>query len=233
LSLGYANEAVLALRRHAAVSVFSWAQEAAENAAVELESVISLAQKVISQTERRVLHGENVPAKEKVFSIFEPHTDIIIKDRRDTHFGHKITLTGGASGLFTDLVIEQGNPADSTLAVYMIERHKDIYGRVPRQAAFDGGFASKANLADIKDLGVKDVSFSKKRGLKVADMVKSTWVYKCLRKFRAGIEGMISFLKRGFGLRRCTWRGFESFKSYAWASVVTANLLVMARHLLA
>ena len=63
-------------------------------------------------------------------------------------------------------------------------------------------------------------------------MVKSTWVYKRLRNFRAGIEGMISFLKRGFGLNRCTWRGFESFKSYAWASVVTANLLVMARHLL-
>lgn len=235
MSLGYANEAVQALRLHAAVSVFSWTwiQEAADNAAEELENYVSLAEQVISQTERRVLHGEKVPAKEKVFSIFEPHTDIIIKDRRDTHFGHKITLAGGASGLVTDLVIEQGNPADSTLAVGMIERQEDIYGRVPLQAAFDGGFASKANLADIKDLGVKDVSFSKRRGLKVADMVKSTWVYKRLRNFRAGIEGMISFLKRAFGLRRCTWRGFESFKSYAWASVVTANLLVMARHLLA
>ena len=233
LSLGYANEAVQALRLHAAVSFFPWGNEAADNAAVELEYIISLTEKVISQTERRVLNGEKVPAKEKVFSIFEPHTDIIIKDQRETYYGHKITLTGGASGLLTDLVIEEGNPADSTLAVGMIERQENIYGRVPLQVAFDGGFASKANLADIKEMGVKDVSFHKKRGLKVVDMVKSTWVYKRLRNFRAGIEGMISFLKRGFGLRRCTWRGFESFKSYAWSSVVTANLLLIARHLLA
>jgi IS5 family transposase len=232
-SVDYANEAVQALRLHAAVSVLPWVQEAADNAAEELGNYVSLAEQVISQTERRVLHGENVPAEEKVFSIFEPHSDIIIKDRRETHYGHKITLTGGASGLVTDLVIEEGNPADSSLAVGMIVRQEEIYGRVPRQAAFDGGFASKANLVDLKNIGVQDVSFHKKRGLEVADMVKSTWVYKRLRNFRAGIEGMISFLKRGFGLRRCTWRGFTSFKSYAWASVVTANLLVMARHLLA
>lgn len=231
MTVGYAKEAVQALREQAMVSVEPTFQMA-NNAAEQLETYISLAEQVISQTERRVLHGEAVPADEKVFSIFEPHTDIIIKDRRDTYFGHKITVAGGASGLITDLVIEEGNPADSTLAVGMIERQKDIYDRAPRQTAFDGGFASKANLAAIKLMGVKDVSFHKKRGLKIADMVKSTWVYKRLRNFRAGIEGMISFLKRGFGLNRCTWRGFESFKSYAWASVVTANLLVMARHLL-
>jgi IS5 family transposase len=232
-SVGYANEAVRALRLHGAASPHPFVQQAADNAAQELENYVSLALQVISQTERRVLHGEKVPAEEKVVSIFEPHSDILVKDRRETYYGHKVTLTGGASGLVLDLVVEEGNPADSTLAVGMIQRQRDIYGRVPRQAAFDGGFASKANLADIKNMGVKDVSFHKKRGLKISDMAKSTWVYKRLRNFRAGIEGMVSFLKRGFGLRRCTWRGFESFKSYAWASVVTANLLVMARHLLA
>ena len=81
-------------------------------------------------------------------------------------------------------------------------------------------------------MGVEDVAFHRKRGLQVVEMAKSSWVYKCLRRFRAGIEGMISFLKRCFGLGRCTWRGFESFKSYAWSSVIAANLLVMARHVL-
>ena len=115
----------------------------------------------------------------------------------------------------------------------MVERQQKIYGRVPRQVAYDGGFASKENLSEIKGLGVKDVSFSKKCGLKIADMAKSTWVYKKLRDFRAGIEGIISFLKRSFGMRRCTWRGLPSFKAYAWSSVITANLLMMARHLIA
>ena len=199
----------------------------------ELRHYLPLARRVIEQTERRVLRGEKLRPDEKLVSIFEPHTDIIRKDRRDTYYGHKLAITGGASGLLTDLVIEEGNPADATIAEKMIVRQKKIYGRFPRQAAFDGGFASKPNLASIKELGVKDVAFAKKRGLKVSDMAKSTWVYKRLRDFRAGIEGMISFLKRCFGLTRCTWRGFESFKSYAWSSVISANLLLMARHTLA
>jgi len=200
---------------------------------VELSHYIPLARRVIDQTERRVLGGEKLKPEEKLVSIFEPHTDIIVKDRRETYFGHKLAITGGASGLLTDLVIEEGNPADATIAEKMIARQKDIYGKFPRQAAFDGGFASRENLKSIKALGVKDVAFAKKRGLKVSDMAKSTWVYKRLRDFRAGIEGMISFLKRCFGLARCTWRGFESFKAYAWSSVVTANLLLMARRMLA
>ena len=97
----------------------------------------------------------------------------------------------------------------------------------------DGGFTSKENLQEAKALGVEDVCFHKKRGLLVSDMTKSSWVYRRLRKFRAGIEGMISFLKRAFGLRRCTWRGELSFASYVQASVLTANLLTLARHLLA
>ena len=101
---------------------------------------------------------------------------------------------------------------------------------MPKQAALDGGFASKANLESAKGLGVEDVCFSKGRGLAVSDMVRSSWVYKRLRRFRAGVDGVISFLKRAFGLDRCSWRGLEGFKRYTWASVVSCNLLVIARH---
>jgi len=227
-TVGYAKAAVQALYSVFGIGV----KEAAESAAKELCHYISLAEKVMNQTERRVLQGETVPAEEKVVSIFEPHTDIIVKDRRDTYYGHKIVLTGGVSGLFTDLVVLDGNPADSTLPVDMISRQKKIYGRVPLKAAYDGGFASNTNLEDIKGMGVRDATFRRKRGLKISDMAKSTWVYKRMCDFRAGIEGMISFLKRCFGLRRCTWSGFESFKAYAWSSVITANLLLMARRML-
>ncbi len=95
----------------------------------ELEHYIPLTQQVVSQTRRRVLNGESVPADEKIVSIFEPHTDIIRKDRRDTYYGHKVTLTGGVSGLVLDWVVEQGNPADSTLLIRMLERQRDQYGR--------------------------------------------------------------------------------------------------------
>ena len=198
--------------------------------AAELDRFIGLTERVIAQTRRRVLDGQSVPAGEKVVSLFEDHTDIIRKDRRDTLYGHKICLTSGASSLILDCLILQGNPADSTLAETMVERQVDLYGRAPRQAAFDGGFTSKPNLAALKSQGVQDVAFSKRRGLEIGDMTRSTWVYKQLRDFRAGIEGVISWLKRVFGLDRCTWRSLPSFHAYVWSSILSFNLLVLARH---
>jgi IS5 family transposase len=180
-------------------------EERMRRLAYELNRYRLLLERVIDQTERRVLKGEAVSAGEKVVSIVEPHTDIIVKDGRETLYGHKIYLTGGTSGLLLDCLITEGNPADATLSTTMLQRQQEIYGRPPRQAALDGGFASKDNLREAKDLGVQDVCFSKKRGLQVPEMVKSTWVYRKLRDFRAGIEGVISFLKRAFGLDRATW----------------------------
>lgn len=208
-------------------------EEAKRRLAYELNHYGRLLARVIEQTERRIQAGETVPAQEKIVSLFEPHTDILIKDRRETLYGHKITLSGGVSGLVLDCVISQGNPADSTLSTPMLQRQTELYGRPPRQAALDGGFTSKANLREAKELGVRDVCFAKKRGLKGPEMVKSTWVYRKLRDFRAGIEGVISFLKRVFGLERCTWRGESSFGSYVWSGIVAANLLTLARHRLA
>jgi len=198
----------------------------------KLEETLELMRRVIDQTKRRVLCGENVPAEEKVVLIFEPHTDIIVKKDRETEFGHKIALMGGKSAMILDCMILKGNPSDESLAIPLVERQKALWGRVSRQTAFDGGFASKNNVRMLKAMGVKDVSFSKKRGLKISDMVKSSWVYKQLKRFRAGVEGCISTLKRVFNLSRCDWRGLSAFKSYVWSGIVTYNLVVLARHTL-
>ena len=227
-TLGYAKQVVEALETAYPIDALEGAEF--DNLYTILRHFIEMTERVLDQACRRVLDGESVPVADKIVSIFEPHTDIIVKDRRETLYGHKVCLTAGATGLVIDCVIEDGNPADSTLAVKMIERQIDLYGRPPRQVSFDGGFSSKDNLVAIKALGVDDVAFSKAPGIDVLDMVKSTWVYRRLRHFRAGIEGIISFLKRCFGWDRCTWRSLESFKAYTWSSVVAANLLTLARH---
>jgi IS5 family transposase len=201
--------------------------------AEQLERAVGILGRVIDQTDRRVFKNESVPASEKVVSFFEDHTDIIVKKRRETEFGHKIFLTGGVSTMILDCLILRGNPADSEQYVPVLERLKEKQGRMPRQVSADGGFASKDNLAYAKGNGVKDAVFAKKRGLSVLDMAKSTWVYKVLRNFRAGIEAGISILKRAFGLDRCTWKGWEGFGRYVWSSIVSYNLLVVARTKLA
>ena len=190
-----------------------------------------LGRRVIDQTERRVLHEESVPSSEKVVSIFEPHTDIIVKGRRGTEYGHKICLATGTA-LITDCRVERGNPADVTLTTLMIDRHAALFGEVPERVAFDGGFASRDNLTALKERGVKDVAFSKRCGMKITDMVHESAIYRGLKHFRAGIEGVISFLKRVVGLGRCSWRGFASFEAYVLSSVAAANLLLLARHAL-
>jgi IS5 family transposase len=226
-TLNYASNAVSLLMAHP-FKDFSQAKTT-QNIAGELKEIIRLTHKVIDQTTRRVINGESVPACEKIVSIFEPHTDIIVKDRRDTFYGHKICLSGGASNLITDCLILDGNPADTDLTDQMLDRHKEIYGQYPLKVALDGGFASKDNLESAKGKGIKDVCFAKKRGLKEEEMCRSTWVYKRLRRFRAGIESGISWLKRCFGLTRCMWKSLPSFKSYVWAAIVSANLLTLAR----
>jgi len=195
-----------------------------------LENHIKLAEKVLDQTCRRVFNNETVPAQQKIVSIFEPHTDIIRKDRRDTLYGHKVFLTGGASGLIVDCFVERGNPTDSTKAVKLAERAVKVLGKKPEQIVLDGGFSSRSNLEQIKALGIRDVAFSKAPGLSIKEMVRRTWLYQRLRNFRAGIEGVISFLKRCFGWDRCAWRSYESFRAYTWGSVITANLVLLARH---
>ncbi len=184
---------------------------------------------VIDQTQRRVFGEETVPAEEKVFSLFEEHTDIIIKGNRKIQYGHKLNLSSGKSGLILDVVIEQGNPGDTDRLLPMLNRHIEIFDSPPRQVAADGGYASGANLQAAKELGVADMAFNKKRGLNIEDMVKSNWVYRKLKNFRAGIEGNISCLKRAYGLARCTWKGLDHFNAYIWSSVVSYNLSLMAR----
>jgi IS5 family transposase len=195
----------------------------------EVEHYLPLIERVIDQTQRRVFAGEPVPSSEKLVSLFEPHADIIVKSRRDVQYGHKLNIATGKSGMILDVVVEDGNPADSARFMPMLERHVAFYKQAPRQSAADGGYASRDNLKQAKAIGVSDVAFHKKCGLKVEDMAKSKWVYRKLRNFRAGIEAGISCLKRAYGLARCTWRGLDHFKSYVWSSVVANNLAIYAR----
>jgi transposase, IS5 family len=188
-----------------------------------------LIERIVAQTDRRVRHGEAIAATEKIVSLFEPHADIIVKGGRQIQYGHKLNLTTGRSGLILDLVIEPGNPADSERFLPMLERHIAFSGEAPRQAAADGGFASRHNLGQAKALGVRDLAFHNKAGLPIKDMVKSNWVYRKLRNFRAGIESDISWLKRAYGLARCIWRALDHFGTYVWSSVVAYNLALFAR----
>ncbi len=123
-TLAYADQAAAQLGRAAdPIAATLWQ--------AEFRHYRPLIERIIAQTERRVLHGEAVPANEKIVSLFEPHADIIVKGGRDVQYGHKLNLATGRSGLILDLVIEPGNPADSDRFLPMLERHIAFYGEAP------------------------------------------------------------------------------------------------------
>ena len=201
-----------------------------EKSLEQLKNVDFYLEKVIYQTETRVIKGRNVPSHKKVVSIFESHTDIIVKDRRQTQFGHKIFVTTGKSGLVLHCAIPRGNPNDSEMFLPTLNSLKRNYDIFPKKVSSDGGFSSQKNVKESKAMGVKDVCFPKTCNMKITDMVKSSWVYKNLLNWRAGVEAVISFLKRCFGLSKATWSGFDGYKQYVRSGVVSYNLVVLARH---
>jgi IS5 family transposase len=195
----------------------------------EVEHYRALLIKVIDQTERRVIHDGKVPASEKIVSLFEPHTDIIVKGLRDVQYGHKVNLATERRGFVTYFNIEDGNPADSTLYQPVLDACRSDYEITPGAVVADGGYASADNVRQARQRGIKRAVFNKPVGLSLHDMGVKKKTFAALRDFRAGIEGNISELKRAFGMNRATWKGLNGFGAYVWSAVLSYNLMRYAR----
>ncbi|MFT7549386.1 MAG: IS5 family transposase [Candidatus Azotimanducaceae bacterium] len=154
--------------------------------------------KVVDQIERRVIHQETVPSSEKVVSLFEEHTDIIVKGLRVVQYGHKINLSSEGKGFITTLLIEEGNPADPDRVLPVLEQHQKNVGCQPTSVACDGGSASKDNVEEGRALGIQHVVFHKRVGISYLAMGVKQKTFKRLRNFRAGIEGNISELNKDY-----------------------------------
>lgn len=198
-----------------------------------LKNYIPLAEIVLNQAYRRVVKKEALHASEKIVSIFEEHTDIIVKGRRDVVFGHKVMLTTGASGMLLTLATLEGNPKDSNLVPGVLTELTALLGRAPEVLAFDGCFASATNRNLAKKAGVKELTFSKNGSLDLSTLVSSSKMNRTLRNFRAGIEGCISFFKRCFQVSRIVDRTRESFCAALQLSGFAYNLTLLARMSLA
>ena len=199
---------------------------------MELENFISTMQQVYSMAWRREINKEAVPNDEKIFSIYEKHTDIIVKGGREVQFGHKINLATGKSNLILHCEILKGNPADSTLYRHTLDKVISDYGIIPRDCATDGGYASIANATHAKSKGIVNIVFNKIVG-SLKNIVSSKNIETRLKKWRSGIEANISNLKRGFHIFRCNWKGEPHFGQKVMWSVIAYNIRVMTAAVIA
>jgi transposase, IS5 family len=108
---------------------------------------------------RGVLNGEQVPTAEKIYSIFEPHTDLIKRGKVQTpiEFGHKVFLAENTRGLITQYEVLDGNPVDEQHVVVSLERHRQTFGEGSKSYGSDRGFFSEANVRSCQHEGVKVV----------------------------------------------------------------------------
>lgn len=198
----------------------------------EIDHYCLLADRVIDQTRRRVMDGEQVPNAEKVYSIFEPHTDLIKrgKVRSPIEFGHKVFLAESAKGLITQYYVLTGNPSDEQHVGRSLERHKKVFAHAPKLYGADRGFFSERNLTLCEHSGVKVVCIPQSGGRRTPEReaCEKAPAFKQGQRFRAGIEGRISVLFRGRGMKRCLAEGIERFELLVGAAVLANNLMSIA-----
>ena len=192
----------------------------------------SLGLKVVDQARRRVLQGEQVPNKEKIFSIFEPHTELLKRGKagKPIEFGHMISILQVEEKFITDYEVFKKKPVDYDLIDPALERHRELFGENPREFSADKGFYE--SMEKIKELEneIEVVSIGKKGSRTDEETARETSKpFKYAQKFRAGVEGTISFLKRILGMWLCMNKGWEHFVSTVGATIFTHNLLILAR----
>ena len=208
--------------------------EAARAAAIaqQIGHYIMLGQRVVEQARRRVIAGERVPNEEKLFSIFEPHTELLKRGKagKDVEFGHMIQLQQVDGQFITAYDVFHRKPVEYELLDSALNVHKKLFGHYPAALAADKGYYESMAAVDRLGNKVAVVSIAKKgRRTPLETEREHDQLFRLAQRFRAGIEGTISFLKRTFRLARCFNKGWEHFAATIGQAVLAHNLLVLAR----
>jgi IS5 family transposase len=189
-------------------------------------------ERVVNQARRRVLQGETVPTEDKIFSIFEPHTDLIKrgKAQRPVEFGHKVLLSESGRGLITEYRVLDGNPTDDRHVEPSLKCHLELFGVPPALSAHDRGFYSLDAVKACQAAGVATECIPQRGGRKTPERAayEKSRAFRRGQRFRAGIEGRISVLFRGRGMKRCLLHGRERFEVFVGLAALANNLLVLA-----
>jgi IS5 family transposase len=231
--LDWADEVATMLRQALAQNAYDYDDAlAAELIVADLEHYLPLGRRVLDQARRRVLHGEVVPAADKLYSIFEPHTELLVRGKagKPVEFGHMVHLQQVEEKYISDYEVFLRKPNEPALIDPALERHRTLFGSDPNELSADKGYYE--SMEKIARLGktIEVVSIGKKGRRSEAEIRREHGeAFKAGQRFRAGIEGSISFLKRALRLARCFNKGWDHFVATVGATVFAHNLLVLAR----
>jgi transposase, IS5 family len=198
----------------------------------QFEHFLPLVDQGIAQASRRVLDGEQVPAPEKLLSLFEEHTRIITRHKagKPREFGRKVLLDEVDGGIISRYGVLAESGSERSELPESLQAHQEHFGRAPELLAGDRGLYSSENEKRAREAGVKRVVLPKSGRLSEERQrhEKQRW-FKCGFRFRAGIEGRISVLNRAFGLGCCLDHGEAGMGRWVGWGILTHNLRQIAR----
>lgn len=197
-----------------------------------LQQITPLVQQVITQAERRVLHGESVPASAKLVSLFEPHTAIVRRGKAHlpAEFGRKVMLDEVDGGLVTRYSVLVGNPPDAPELPTSLRHHQAVFDHVPAVLTADRAFFTLANEQLAQDLRIRSIALPRQGPLTaMQQQVRQRAAFRRAYQWRAGIEGRISVLKRRFGLDRCRYHGEAGMERWVGWGLLDHNLRQISR----
>jgi IS5 family transposase len=198
----------------------------------ELEHYVPIVERIIYQSEKRVLEGVKLAAEEKVYSLFEEHTELLKRGKagKPVEFGHKVLVAQSEEKFITHYAVFPKREEDKDLVAGTLAAHEALFGDVPSVLAADKGFyESREQLSELGER-IETVSIAKK-GSRTAEEKEreSTGAFKEGQRFRAGSEGSISVLKRAFKLNRCLFKGFRNYAASVGCAVFCHNLVLLTR----
>ena len=188
-------------------------------------------EKVIEQTEA-VLEGQrHLP--ERLVSLFDTEARPIVrgKARNPVEFGRKVLVGETDNGIITTYRVMEGNPADNTLLCPGVKGHRRLFRKRLKAVTADRGFQSRKNEEWLREQKVPRVAlpFRGKASQERRAYERQSWFQRLMR-FRAGVEGRISVLKRLFGLDRSLMRGNSGTEIWVGQGIFAQNLWQVARN---
>lgn len=231
--LHWADEIAEPLARNIAAHRYPLLEQATmEFCLKELVHYRALGERVLDQARRRILDQETVPNEEKIFSLFEPLTELLKRGKaaRPIEFGHMIQIQQVEGKFITDYEVFEKKPVEHELVEPALERHKALFGTYPNALAADKGYY--AGMPQIERLSeIVETVAIRKKGKRTEEQTRRETdpAFRHAQRFRAGVEGSISFLKRVLGLFRCYNKGWEHYVATVGATIFAHNLLILAR----
>lgn len=181
------------------------------------------ARQLIDQVRRRVMEGETIPHAEKIFSLFEEHTEWICKGKAGVpqELGKRVGIIEDRTGFILNHVV-LNHETDEKIALAFVRETKELYPAL-HSCSFDKGFWTPRNLRELEQL-LDLVILPKKGRLSAADQVREeSPVFRLGRKRHAAVESGISALDN-HGLDRCRDHGFSGFCRYVSLAIVARNI---------